>query len=462
MKANRRAIREQDDAASVIVGAILLFALTFVVMVMVQTNFVPVWQQNAEAVQDRTVRAQLAYFNSQTIQQVESIETAPRASPISMGEDRRVFSQGAAPKATMAIDQVNPTNIRLTAPELAVAAARTVESLGVSESWESFQVTGQELEDVSSLGALRIRFGTDVKDFEGEQAVLTVTDSDGIYAGQLRVTVLDFDVNQYGVKKAEFWIRTFDRDNQLIWGNSFNMFEEKVPQGEEPDYAWIDALDSDYRFNPVIKAAKGPVDIDLTATGGMPVQFTSSYLRQVTGGEVIVGGSSNLQNDFNFTRSGGSLNYKSLSQYYVQQQFVVEYGAIIAAQAQGGAIVSAPAMAVDKSGSFVSLRWSIPMLVAPSDQLGGLQTGLIVSTSSNHQTILGTGPATTFTVQTAHPQAWLNYWDTTFGAAGLIPNSDYVLSSTSNSASFELTGPLSDATHDVTVAIQTATVEVIL
>jgi hypothetical protein len=297
MKANRRALREQEDAAAAIVGAILLFALTFVVMVMVQTNFVPVWQQNSEAIQDRTVRAQLAYFNSQSIQQVESIETGPRASPVSLGDDRRVFSQSAAPKSLMSLDQSYPSHLQLTSPELAVASGRTVESLGVSESWESVKVSGQELEDVSKLAALRIRFGTDVEPFEDEQAILTITDADGIYAGQLRITVLIFDTNTDGVKKAEFWIRTFDKDNQLIWANSFNMFEEKVPQGEEPDFAWIDTLDTDYRFNSVVKAAKGPVDIDLSATGGMPVQFSSSYLRQVSGGEVIVGGSSNVELD---------------------------------------------------------------------------------------------------------------------------------------------------------------------
>jgi hypothetical protein len=119
-------------------------------------------------------------------------------------------------------------------------------------------------------------------------------------------------------------------------------------------------------------------------------------------------------------------------------------------------------LAIDKTGSFVSLRWTIPMLVAPTDQLAPLQTGLIVSTAANHQTILGSGPTAAFSINTNYPNAWLNYWQNTFGAAGLIDGTDYTLSSTSNSAAFELTGPLSDATDDVTVAIQTATVEVIL
>lgn len=463
MKANRRFLRDQDDGASVIVGAILLFALSFLVLVMIQSNFVPVWEEDAEAAHAQQVRSQLTFLKSQMERQTESGIITPLSSPLDLqrGGPSNILSSQNVPPGSFELGTPDSSAFNFSSPELSIATVNDPNFVGLGESWEP--VDGDVIEDASRIASLRVRFGVDAKPYTGEVATLGVTDGNGDFAGRFEVELLQMSTNGGGINKAEFFVETFNANGDLIHATSYDEFNQGVPNGQEPPYTWINALNKDFRFDLVLASAEPPFDITLTTTGGMPADFSVSYYQETAGGgTILVGGGSEIVTDYEDVRSSGRLTYRSLAQYFVQQDLVLEYGGLIVVQGDAASMASAPAFAVGTTTNRTTMSWTIPFPITDSGQTITSGTGLVVTTASGHRVITASGPSASFELATEHPDAWANYWRNTFEVAGLTEGVEYTIATTADSATLTVDGPFGGNTYDVSLALQTAQVEVIV
>ncbi len=462
MKANRR-YREADDGASVIVGAILLFALSFLVLVMIQSNFVPVWEQDAEAAHAQTIRSQMTLLKSQMERQIEEGVTTPISSAIDLNRDpaSQIFGNRYVSPGILSLGLPGSATFNVTSPELNIATVTDPTAVGVGETWDL--VDGDTLDEVSRIASLRVRFGTDAKPFVNEWAYLDVTDANGDFVGRLGINLLQMSTNGGGINQAEFWIQTEDAAGNQIGAQYFEANNQQVPPGSEPPYAWINALHPDYRFDRILGSAAKPLQLTLTTTGGMPADFSAAYYQHtVGGGEILVGGGTEIVTDYEDTMTGTRIVYDALPQYYVDQDLVLEYGALLVVQDGAGSITSPPALAVGSAANRTSLTWTLPNVVAGVDGITSSPRGLLVTTAFDHQILTATGPSVTIVLDTDHGDAWVNYFRNAFERAGGVEGTHYSVSSDSNSATLTVSGPVGGTTHDVALAIQSASVEVLL
>lgn len=462
MKANRAArIRDADDGASVIVGAVLLFALSFLVLVMIQSNFVPVWEQDAEAAHHQTVQSQLAFLKSQMERQTEGTVTTPLSSPIDLerGGVSNIFGSRNIPPGTLELSSSDAAEFKLSSPEISITTVSDPQFVGLGETWE--EIDGDTIEDASRIASLEVRIPSSAS--EGSQADLTITDADGAFAGRLRIILESISSSSCGsdIRTYDYLVRTYNAADDLI-----REYSEKRDPGNSggcQQSIYVNALDPNYRFGHVLAAAETPFEITLTESGGMGADFSAAYYQQISGGgEVLVGGGSETVMDYEETTGGSRLVYESFAQHFIQQDLIMEYGAIIVAQSGGASVASSPAFAVGSTAERTSFSWTTPRMVPGAESFATARTDLIVTTASGHQTLTGTAPRLTIELATDYPGAWTTYWRNAFERAGLTEGDEFSLASTATSASFTLEGPLTDSTHDVSIAIQTAQVEVLL
>ena len=127
----------------------------------------------------------------------------------------------------------------------------------------------------------------------------------------------------------------------------------------------------------------------------------------------------------------GSLLYTSRNNYYVDQSYIVEAGAIIINQSEGYIMSSDPPVIYQHQGYNLSYTFYNITERGGKTDISGYGTYLIQTNYSNTNTYNFTN-VTTMQIIGNHPNAWYLLFNTTFQDIGLSYGIDYSISTTSS------------------------------
>lgn len=137
-----------------------------------------------------------------------------------------------------------------------------------------------------------------------------------------------------------------------------------------------------------------------------------------------------------FATGNGNIHYDSNNIYYIDIDYIYEFGTVIIFQPRGSFIKIGPQFNVIKTAQGLSINIVIPTLTALTDSIAGsevfgVQTQVV--TYQNHEYIWDAGDETVIIELTSrYVSAWLNYFRSLFELKGLIEGTayDYTLEQT--------------------------------
>lgn len=435
-----------DEGVSTVLGAILVAALMVMVLVMVRVNFVPQWDEQADAQQLSEIEDQLAVFRGVLDQQLQTPPDTPISVPIDLAAGDRGVGLFASPTLPSTLNFEGSTDgaMELSADSILIRKQTSVALAAVNEQWSDVFTNGT-IEDVLEVSHLRLRLTDPESGDNGDGITLTIKDSNGQFAGSLRYYV-------------EHIASSYATNAEVKNAAGTTIFDggEAAHHQVSPTYSWLDAMDQSLFFNQVLAAADGPLTLEL-AQVGLTGDYAITYVQETPGGPVTVGNSGLQIDDYSTTLSAGSLNVAWRPARLPEQTLVYEHGAVFRVQDDGAGLFIPPAVSFVAAGPTTHFGMGLPMLTGEANSRTGGSVPIQIQATSS---ITIDGQANNFTIrlETIYP----NLWRTAFENAatdGGVPESQYTLTTDATSVTLAIDGPSLDAnTYDLSVGLRQASI----
>lgn len=450
----RRILRRDDDVAvSTVLGAILLFGLFVLTMVTVQTQFVPVWDEDREARHMDEVLGQLAQFASDVDRQVQNDTSVSLSDPLRLERNSgfRFFSGGERLPARVSFEAAAAgAGVSLSSPRMTVFEENGQEFTAIADqsSWIPLDNVDDDYVDVNSLRVLRVRipWPQDTNDCNVDLiAILHIRDVNGDELARVIMTCHDAS-SERSINTAIFYRETTADGFGQVSGDT-----EAIFQNADADYFYIDLLRSELLLGPILASMDGPLTLDMEDQGlsaAYVLVFDDSTGGTVGGGGSLVGRTVAPYPSTPTEYEGGRLVFTSNNQRFVQQQYVVEHGAVLRVQPDGVAIVVPPRFDVRPTSQQTRIDWNLPTLNGVTQTLAGTTLATLTSDRSGSATsILAGAGEVTIDFPTSYPDAWRAFLERELIEAGLTTG-EYSFSSPSGSISLTIHGTNPDPDDD--------------
>lgn len=464
MKANRGAVgarwKQDEEAVSTVLGAILVAAIFVAFLVVVRVTFVPRWGEEAEASHMRLVERQLVTLKGELDRQVDNRSQGAILNPVSLGVDRVSVLEPSQPLHSLRFNPSSRT-ASVSSNQLLIQTQNGTSYVGASETWEA--VTGGEVSSIAEVLSLRLRLVRVSDNNNGDRVTIRVDDAGGSFAGNISVYVTDLP-SGYNIN-----VRVVDASGAELYDQGV-AFEQQDPK--EP--FWVNCLSDDYRFGQVLGAATKPLKLTLTEqnvdNGGGNEDLDASYAityRQSTGeGSVVVGGGGIVQFNYAQTYQGGFLQLQSRNLHYPDQDLIIENGAVIINQAEGAVFKVDPQIDAALVGSTTSITIGLPSLVGDDVLVTGTGTATVTSLATRQTTLIAQAPRLNLTVQTAFPALWSNFFTAKLDPVpGFDAGQEFAVSSTATTATVLIYGLTTDpnsTSYDLFVTFRQADIDITL
>lgn len=460
VRARGRPARSDDAAVSSVLGAILVFGLMVMALVVVQVRFVPVWDEEREARHMQDLTTQLGQVKSDLDRQVDNRTDVSISNPVTLQDEGGFrFFTGAKVPAKVGFEPSPPgTGFTISSPKMTILQSGDQSFLGLADQadWVPIASTEDVIDEVVALRALRMRIDMheDVcSTYQSDDtATLVVTDADGDEVGRTVATWLPSSSAEWALKLDVF--ANFDNgavaDDQVSSDTEF--FFQQLCQGSQEnflDYHYFDLLDPALLFDAVVESAEFPITLTLDEDG-----LVASYV--IVYDEASPGGGSTTVGSLGAVVEpyapapfpAGALVIEALNQRYTQQTYVLEHGALLRVQDGVAAMAVPPTFRIGQSALQTSIEWAIPSLQGSTGGLSGSDTATVVSTpDAGRIDILATAATIEVVIPTAYPAAWEDFLDRELREAGLVASSGYSLTpaAAGDSLTFSLIGVSTDA-----------------
>lgn len=437
MKANRKALQDDDRGLTVVIGAILVAGLLFATVVTIRVRYVPTWTEDAEAIHMRTVEQQLATLTADIGRQTQNVTQQSITDPVSLGTGHPGFFRTRSPAHGLTLAGAD-RSIVLSSNRIRVQEEDGSSFLGVDETWTPISAaTDSLIEAVDRAISFRLRLDSVSDDNAGDQVQIRITDADGAAAGQITVSIATHpggvDVNYRTLSPAS--AELFDQ------GDSY------ADQTITP--YWIDLLRPDLRFAALLSATKAPfrLTLDLThADSGagnrdIEAEYAATYSYANGGTSIIAGGGGQVRTNWAETYADGMLSYEADNQRFPAQEYHLESGALILEQSDGDVFAIEPSFEVALVGNVTRVEMTIPVISGRAASLRGQGTAAVTAHANGRSTLLAQMPRLNITLETDHPALWAALWTAELDA---VPDFDsgeeFTVASTATTATLNLYG----------------------
>ncbi len=449
MKANR-SFRCEDNGVSNVMGGILFFSLVFMFLVVIRVDFVPNWEEDKEAARFTALQGQLAGFKSEADRQATNQTVSEVGHALTIG-DRSTSRYLVAPARSGTLSFTpNTATSTVSAPELRVFS-RGGQVAGVtSETWQG---VGSNVEaDIQEVQHLRLRVDNPDAKGQGDNVRLTITDAAGGFAGSLEVYIAKSS------PEVLLGVRVRASDNAIV-----NEEVTAYHQSTSVTSFWVDALRDDLGFDDVLRGAEGPFKLTLTKVN-LDAHYTITYQKSAGGGSVFVGGSGTVIPSFARTIASGRMDVEATVREFPEYHYHYENGAVILHQDDGAILRVEPGFTVQVLGATTAIKMTVPGLTGAADSVSLPGTATVYLDGQGAAQITGSAPAWTYTVTTAHPDAWKMFFQDAGRRSGLdVGAGEYMVSSTPSSATITIYGKLADplsTSHDLSIDLTSSNVAV--
>lgn len=453
MTVPRAAPRRPDDAAiSSVLGAVLVFGLLVITLVVVQTEFVPVWAEEREASHMQELTTQLGQMKSDLDRQVDNRTSVSISNPLTLQREGgfRFFSGVQVPAEVSFEASAAGSGVTLRSDSMTILQSGDQSFLGLADDddWVDIPPT-DEIEDITLVRALRLRIDMNedvcVNYDANDYATLIIKDSDDEEAGRATVTWVPSNSAEWGLRLDIF--ANFDDGataNDQISSDTEFFFQQLCAGTQENylDYHYFDLLDPSYLFDAVLEAAGTPITLELEELG-LVASYVMVYDAEPAGGGTTTFGSLGLvvapyePDPF----AAGRLVIDTNNQNYVEQTYILEHGALLRMQGGDAAMAIPPNFRVTQSDTQTTIDWALPSLDGSSGSLSGSDTATVVGTPDGDRIdIQATTAALTLEIPSEYPAVWEEFFDRELRAAGMDASTQYDLSSDADSVILEITG----------------------
>jgi hypothetical protein len=341
----------------------------------------------------------------------------------------------------------------LSSPALRIQTRDGEGLFGLEEDWQSIPSSGT-VSGIEKLRHLRVRVPLDPGNYpDGSSATLTILDANNQFAGRAVVIFRSFP------SEKVLEVNVYDRTNTLISGSAEAFFQQASFK-----HLYINLLDDQLHFTDLLGAATKPLSLVLERSG-----LPADYVVVFTDSDGGFGGSASgglLVPNYSETLKSGSLSMRTGYQQLPDLTYVLEHGAVLAAQPDGAAMAIPPSLAVAATQTQVVLTLVLPGLHGSTAGLGGSRTlSLLASGTGEGAQFEARAAHVSLTIPTSHPDAWAAYLNQTLEVAGLsdaAPAPQFNITSTASAVQLDLFGPTSapgDTTEDLVVRLQYATID---
>lgn len=429
--------RDDEVAVSNVLGAILIFGLLVLTLVMIQVRFVPVWERDKEAAHMQLVGNQLGVLKSDLDRMADNRTQVPLADPLSLKASTggfRFFSTHRLPSTLELLPADTGQGFTIGTSQANVLSLNGQQLFAGSESWTQL-VTGDTLNNVGTVNNLRLRIANPATWSTGDSVNLVVTNATGAYAGKIVVTNFDHG-DTYALR-----FETFARSSSTIPVSITEAnFEKKSP----PSYQYIDLLRNDLQFRQVLALSSAPSTLTLNRNN-LNVDYTAAYtVVSAGGGSTQVGSGGVLVPNFSRSLSSGALVLESNNQNFIDQVYAVEHGAVILSQHDGASMYIPPTFSARLIAGITDVRWVVPAIQGSGLTLSGPSTATVALTPGTPQSFVASMPRMDVTLTTQYGAVWTQYWTSALQGAGLQYGSQFTVSSTTTTATLNLFGIQTD------------------
>lgn len=453
MTVNREPSRGPDEAAiSSVLGAILVFGLLVITLVVVQTEFVPVWAEEREAAHMQELTTQLGQIKSDLDRQVDNRTSVAISNPLTLQREAgfRFFTGTQLPSQVGFEASAAGSGVTLRSDSMTILQSGDQSFLGLADDddWVDIPIS-DEIEDITLVRALRLRIdmAEDVcVDYQANHfATLVIKDSDDKEAGRATASWLPSSSAEWALRLDIF--ANFDdgatADDQISSDTEF-FFQQLCAGAQENylDYHYFDLLDPSLLFDAVLGSAGTPLTIELSEDG-LVASYVMVYDAAPAGGGTTTFGSLGLvvapYEPAPF--AGGRLVIDTNNQNFIEQSYILEHGAVLRVQGDEAAMAIPPNFRVTQSVVQTTIDWALPSLDGSSGSLSGSDTATVVGTpASDRIDIQATTGALSLEIPTQHPAVWEAFFDRELRLAGMDPSTQYDLSAGTDSVLLEITG----------------------
>lgn len=458
MTASRRPVRRsrparpgEEPAVSSVLGAILLFGLLVVTLVIVQVKFVPVWDEDREARHMQVVSNQMAALLSDLGRVAANESSASLTDPLTLAADPGGFRFFRAPAgssgsgAAFAPSSAS-TGLNVSASNLRLLQRNGDDLFGLGESWLSIPATSTTVQNILRVDHLRIRVDMIPGDYDdGDSATLTITDASGAFAGKAVVIFREFP------SENALETKVYNRLNQEISSDVEAFFQQT-----SVDYFYINLMDPSLLFRTVLGATQNPFHLSLIRDG-----LGADYALAATTVGGVSGGGGLLVPSYGLDAPSGTLSLTARNNRFPSQTFVVEHGALIVTQPEGSVMRVPPAFQVAATSQSATLAWTVPGLVGDVASISGGNSASVIATPTGERNdILGVAAAVSVRIPTAYPAIWQQFLEDRMRGAGLSSLAgQYTLTPGATNVTLTLNGPSSaSGVEDVVLSLQQSTI----
>lgn len=462
-----------DQGFAIVLSAMLLLGLALTAYVTYQATVVPVMEAEAESKHGRLVADRFLELKSDLDRQVNNRSTTPALTAIPLGAERASLFSGFPTTGSLVFEPGGRT-VDLWSNKISVQTSNATSTLGHPENWLGMDEGVTEIEDVASVVSFRLKLEAVSRDYEGDHVVVTVTDADGVFAGDARVCVArhppDWDVH----------VRIKDADGAIVHSgaDAYHSTQSYAPY-------WIDLLENEYRFDRVLAATKAPFDLALTVehdvgevdqcpgegatgTGGddLDASFAITYFQQAGDDVILRGGGGVVHEDHRETYTGGALRYTAEGPALGKRSVVLENGAVLLDQADGAVFRARPVFSAGLVDSAVRLVIGLSSLTGESGSVSGPGTAPVATLPNSARQFTGEASNLTLRVKTQHADLWAGLWRDELAGIGLTEGSHFVIATDGTSATLDVWGVIDPApaseSFDVHVRVVRVPVKVTL
>lgn len=407
-----------DDGVSNVIGAIMVVGIMVMAMAMVQTRYVPVWQEQREAELAGQVAGQLAQVASDLDRLTGNRTSGSVAAPVQLAPAMglRFFEEASVSGHIEFLPAAAGTGISASSPRLTVFQSGDQVFYGLAEpdDWLVLDNVDDTIENLSALRALRIRI--DMVDpaayGDGASATLTITDRNGAYAGHAVMTFRHIGGSERALETKVF----------SASGNEVSSEIESFFHNTNLGNLYIDLMEQKFLFDAVFAAGPKPVTLTMVRDG-----LTSDYV--VVYDVASAGGASTpvgpavglvLEPYQPAPLQSGVLRLEMPNQRFVHQTYILEHGALLRVQDGAAVFVVPPRLHVAAAADTTVVEWTLPSMTGAAKALaGGSAATVVAHTPVSSVDLGGRAPSLTFGIPTQYAATWAQALERALVAGGL-------------------------------------------
>lgn len=454
MIGDRRALGGPDAGVTVVIGAVLVVGAIVSGLVVFRLTVVPQMAERAEAEGIQDAGRAMKALNERILSNMDRSSSAPLPSTIPLQAQAPPLVPAPLGGGSLSFEP-GESSTTLSSPVLRIQTVNGTTQLsgsGTGGQWTTIPGS-HTLTDVTAVHGLRIKI-TEPSPSDGDRVRITITDANGDYAGEFSAF---FSTNP---PDLDLLAETLDPSGNNIFHNHLI---EMHQTNWDSDY-WINALDELYAFDQMLENAEKPLTLTFSEEGAN-AEFLIAYEEAAGDGLSVLQGAGKDVPGYAKQFASGPIVFQSENNWFLDQAYEIEQGAIILEQSDGAVFRVDPPFEAEASSSFVKLSHDVPMLDGEDAAVTGAKSAQVSTRTTSTTSIGAIAGQVNVTVTTDHPTLWAEFFEEELTDAGLTstncPPADptspcqFQVTTTSNTARVEIYGPTAtdadpqNPTHDI-------------